>query len=360
MEATEAATTGAASARSDRGPVLDEFELIGLIRERLARAGAPAAGPQLVLGSGDDAAIAAHDGVTATSVDALVEGVHFRVPPFTLANVGGKALAAALSDLAAMAALPAEAYVQLGLPERHDDRALELADGIGALAAAHGVAVAGGDVTRSPVLFVAVTAVGSAASADELVGRRGGIAGDVVVVTGELGGAAAGLRLLERPELEDRLDPAVAAGLRARQLEPQPRLAAGRLLAAHGARAMIDLSDGLAGDARHLAVASEVALSIELDRLPVQAGVVEVAAAAGLVAEELSVAGGEDYELLATIAPERAEAAEAAVAGAGGRLTVIGRVEAGGGVELRRPDGGRLEASGYDQLRATRAPGDRA
>jgi len=326
------------------------------MRERLARAGAPLERPGLVLGSGDDAAVAERAGVSATSVDALVEGIHFRVPPFTLADVGHKGLAVALSDLAAMGATPAEAFVQLGLSERHQERVLELADGIAALAAAEQVTIAGGDVTRSPILFLALTAVGSADRPEELVRRDRAAEGDLVVITGELGGAAAGLLLLERPELENALEAAVAERLRARQRAPSPRIAAGRLLAAQGASAMIDVSDGLAGDARHVAEASGVALTIELERLPVQPGVAEVAAAAGIEPERLVVASGEDYELLATLPKAREAAALTAAAGAGIRLTTIGRVGRGAGVELRQPDGGSYEARGYDQLRTRRGP----
>jgi thiamine-monophosphate kinase len=274
-----------------------------------------------------------------------------------------------------MGAEAAEAYVQLGLPERLDaEFALGIADGLGAVAAEHGVAVAGGDVTRSAVLFCAVTAVGIAASATELVARSGASAGDLVAVTGELGGAAAGLALLERPELGEAVDRGVARHLRERQLRPHPRLAAGRALAASGANAMIDLSDGLGGDAGHLAGASSVAIRIDLETVPVAAGVAEVAAAAGIDAEDLAVGGGEDYELLAALPEHALASATSAVAEAGTRLSVIGRVEPGAGVELRRPDGSARSTGGFDQLRARartargrpergrprRAPGDRA
>lgn len=335
-----------------------EFELIAELRARIERAGAPAASSRLVLGSGDDASISVPEGATATSVDALVEGVHFRMPPFRPRDVGHKALAGALSDLAAMGAAAGEAYVQLGVREDLADSDLhQLADGLGALAATHGVAVAGGDVVRAPALFVAVTVVGHAAGAEELVRRAGAREGDLLVVTGELGGAAAGLVLSERPQLGSELARGVAEALLRRQLEPQPRLAAGRALAAAGARAMIDLSDGLAGDARHLASASAVALEIEASRLPVQPGVAEVAAAAGIEPLELVAAGGEDYELLVALEPQRAEEAREATAGCGLGLTVIGSVRAGDGVAISGgPDRTRTLA-GFDQLRSRPAPG---
>ena len=282
------------------------------------------------------------------------------MPPFTLRDVGVKALAAALSDLAAMGAEPAEAYVELGLPERFDDEALALADGIGAVAAREGVAVAGGDVTRSPVLFLAVTAVGSAADAAALVRRAGAREGDLVAITGELGGAAAGLELLERPELADGLERAIADRLRARQLEPRPLLAAGRALAEAGASSMIDVSDGVAADAGHLAEASGVAFALETASVPIQAGVAEVAEAVGRDVVELALGGGEDYELLVTLPAERIDEAAGALGALGGALTVIGAAGAGSGVELRDPGGRRREVPGFDQLEASRARPDRA
>jgi thiamine-monophosphate kinase len=340
--------------------VSGEFELIAAIRERVARAAGPETSAALVLGSGDDAAITVREGATATSVDALVEGVHFTIPPFSPRQVGHKALAVALSDLAAMGAGAGEAYVQLGVPaDRSEAELLEIADGLAELAALHGVAIAGGDVTRAPSLLLAVTVVGGGADADALVRRSGARAGDLLAVSGELGGAAAGLLLLEREQLRGQLDPGLVAALVARQTEPSPRLAAGAALAAAGATAMIDISDGLGADAAHLAGASAVGLEIELESLPVQAGVGELAEAVGVDPLDLAASGGEDYELLATLAPERIEAAADAVAATGSSLTVIGRVAADRGVTLSGP-GGRRAPDGFDQLRYRRAPGDPA
>lgn len=330
--------------------MLGEFELIEAIRARIEAAGAPASAPGLVLAAGDDATISIREGATATSVDALVDGVHFRLDRFEPRLVGHKALAAALSDLAAMGAEPLEAYIQLCLPTSlADESVLELADGIGALAARLGVAVVGGDVVRAPALTIAVTAVGRAVTVEGLIRRDGARANDLVAVTGELGGAAAGLMALDQPQLARGLDPQLATRLRRRQTEPQPRLAAGRALASAGATAMIDISDGLGGDAGHLASASAVGLRIDGSALPLEPGVVELAAAAGVDAVELATGGGEDYELLLTLPAARAEAAIAA-AGATG-LTVIGEVVTGTGVELSRAGGAGPPPAGFDQLR---------
>jgi thiamine-monophosphate kinase len=333
---------------------MGEFDLIARLVETVADARPDRTtewGARIVVASGDDAAVTVPKGATATSVDSLVEGIHFRRRTAPLGSVGRKALAAALSDLAAMGAAPGEAYVQLGVPDDLDEAGcLELGEGLAQVAAEHDVAVLGGDVTRTPALWVAITVVGHAGSADELVRRAGASPGDVLAVTGELGGAAAGLLVLDHPELADAVGEQVADALRRRQLEPRPRLRTGRALAAAGASAMIDLSDGLGGDAGHVAAASGVRLVIEVDRLPLQAGVREVAAAAGVDADDLATGRGEDYELLVTLPPDRAAAASAEVAATGSALTLIGAVEAGEGVVLRPPDGSERPPAGFDQL----------
>ncbi len=346
---------------------MGEFELLESIRERL-----PPPGSRVKLGSGDDAAIVVPEGATATSVDALIDGVHFRREWSGLRQIGHKALAVALSDLAAMAAEPGEAYVVLGVPpDLDEDGCLELLDGMAALAADTGTTLAGGDVTRAPVLTLALTVVGHAAEATDFVTRGGARPGDTLVVTGELGGAAAGLLLLESeagapllegpksshpPEARSRLSPdsdeKLDRGrlLLARQLEPSPRLDEGRALGQAGAAAMIDLSDGLGGDAGHVAAASGVRLRIDAGALPLAPGVAEAADAAGRDPLELAASGGEDYELLAALPAVRLEEARAAVETAGAKLTRIGEVAPGEGVEIRLPGGGSLSPRGFDQL----------
>jgi thiamine-monophosphate kinase len=338
--------------------LMGEFELLARVRERL-----PRPGPRVRLGSGDDAAVTLPGGATATSVDALIDGVHFRREWSSLPQIGAKALAVALSDLAAMGAEPGEAYVVLGVPPNLDeDGCIELLDGIAGVARETGTTPAGGDVTRAPALTLAVTVVGHAASAEDFVTRSGAQPGDALVVTGELGAAAAGLLLLERSGASE-IDPtplwSTSDALIGRQLEPAPRLRAGRALAGAGATAMIDLSDGLGGDAGHLAAASGVELKIDAAALPIAVGVSEVAEACGRDPLELAASAGEDYELLATIPPDRLADATAAVesvddtppgSGESTGLTRIGEVVVGEGVELRLPDGGSLEPTGFDQL----------
>jgi thiamine-monophosphate kinase len=326
---------------------MGEFELLARVRELL-----PEPGARMVLGSGDDAAISVPGGATATSVDALVEGIHFRRGQASLAQIGHKALATALSDLAAMGAEPGEAYVALGVPaDLDEDGCIELLEGMTSLAVATGTTLAGGDITRSAELLLAVTVVGHAPEPEAIVTRGGARPGDALVLTDEIGGAASGHLLLDRPDLAGHLPAATAAALRHRQLEPQPRLEAGRALAAAGATAMIDLSDGLGGDARHLAGRSSVGLRIEAAHVPLAEGVSEVAELAGRDPLELAISGGEDYELLAALpAALVGEAAQALREAGGTRLTTIGEVVAGSGVEIRLPGGELLEPAGFDQL----------
>lgn len=327
---------------------MGEFELLARVRERL-----PAAGRRVRVGTGDDAAVTVPGGATATSVDAIVEGVHFKRELAKLAQIGHKALATALSDLAAMGAEPGEAYVVLGVPlDLDEDGCIELLDGIVELAVATGTSLIGGDVTRAGELTLTTTVVGHAAAPERLVTRAGAKLEDALVLTGELGGAAAGLLLLERPDLATAVTAQQAEALRARQLEPSPRLSAGLALARAGATAMIDLSDGLGGDAGHLAQSRGVGLRIDAGALPLADGVASVAARAGLDPLQIAASGGEDYELLAALPAERMEEAAGAVEKAGGTaLTKVGEVVAGEGVEIRLPEGGRLlEPEGFDQL----------
>ena len=313
---------------------MGEFELLARIRERL-----PAPAPRIRLGSGDDAAVTVPAGATATSVDALVDGVHFRRDLATPSQIGHKALATALSDLAAMGAVAGEAYVVLGIPaDLGEDECIELLDGMLALAAKTGTDLVGGDLTRADSLFLAITVVGHAAGPDRLVSRCGARPGDLLVLTGEIGGAAAGL---EQPDIEE---------LRARQLEPTPRLAAGQALAESGATAMIDVSDGLGADAAHLAERSKVGLRIEAAEVPLAAAARELSEATGREPWQL-LGGGEDYELLASIPSGRLKEAVQAVGEAEGiALTRIGEVVAGSGVEIRLPGGRLVEPEGFDQL----------
>jgi len=265
-----------------------------------------------------------------TSVDMMIDGVHFRSDQLTGEEIGHRTLAAALSDLAAMGADPGEAYLALGLPPGSQRLALELAAGMQQLAIQHGVTLVGGDITRASELTVSVTVVGWADDPAGIVGRDGAHVGDLVCVTGQLGAAGAWLEGIE--------------AARVAYARPQPRLDEGRALAAAGARAMIDISDGLATDAGHIGRSSGVRLELSLAALPV-AGVV---AQLGVPPGEFAATAGDDYELCACIPPSARTAAEAAAdrwaSGAG--LAWIGRVVAGApGVSFTDAD---RPLSGYE------------
>jgi thiamine-monophosphate kinase len=325
-----------------------EFDLIAAINERL-----PEHAGRVRVPSGDDAAVVEAGAASAVSVDAIVDGVHFQFEDFGPPAIGRKALAAGLSDLAAMGATPGEAYVVVAAPaDLPDDALLGIADGLAEVASREGVTVAGGDLVASPVLVVSVTAVGYEPEGGRLVTRAGAQAGDVVAVTGELGGAAAALALMDGTADHASLSERLREGLLARQLDPTPRLGEGVTLAAAGATAMIDISDGLGADASHLARSGGCRLEIDLDRIPLSDGVAEVAGGMG-AALELAASGGEDYELLVTLPPDRLAAASEGVAEAGSELTEIGYVTEGRGVALRLPGGGEIQPRGFDQRRGS-------
>lgn len=285
------------------------------------------------VGPGDDAAVL--DGGWAVSTDLSVENVHFRRAWITDREVGWRAAAAALSDLAAVAARPVGVLVSLAVPPLDDVDADAVLAGVRDAAEAVDAAVLGGDVSASPdPLFLDVVVLGRT---DAPVLRSGARPGDEVWVTGTLGASAAAVLLWVRGDEPE-------AALRRAFAHPVPRVEAARALAHSGAlHALVDLSDGLAGDAGHLAAAGGVRVVLETSRIPVAA-----AARAALGDEaslETALRGGEDYELCFAAAADSVDA-EALRSRLGVPLTRVGRVEEGEGVWLQGPDGSTRPAGG--------------
>jgi len=291
---------------------------------------------------GDDCALLPIGGRTlAISIDLSLEGVHFRTDWLSFPEIGWRATAAALSDLAAEGAQPLGVLVSLGIPSNvqratsNASPAVQIMAGVGAAARSVGARVLGGDLARSARYLVDVCVLGLAARP---VRRSGARPGDGLWVTGRLGGAALALAALRAGRRRG-----LAPALRRRFAHPVPRIAAGRWLARRGARALIDISDGLTGDAGHLAAASRVGVVVELERVPCWPGVTPLSA----------VRSGEEYELLVAM-PQRFGTAGARAFGraTGLPLTRIGACTTGHG--LRITDGGRriTPPPGFDHFPA--------
>lgn len=308
-----------------------EFDRIRKIVDRL---GARAAG------LGDDCGLVQQgDGFLALSTDVSVEGVHFRFDWITAEEVGWRATSAALSDLAAEAADAVGVLCAVTMPRNApESQLLEIMAGVGNAAGAAGATVIGGDLSSGPVWSVAVTVLGRT---PRPVSRAGAEPGNRLWVTGTLGGARAALEAWKGGRQP-------VAPARTRFAHPEPRLAAGQWLAQHGATAMIDLSDGLAGDARHLAAASQLAVTIDLDSVPVAEGVSNEALKLGMADTRFAAEGGEDYELLVSL-PGGFAAADAFVRDCGIPLTHIGASAAGSGVEFTS-SGRRIELHGFSHF----------
>ena len=321
---------------------LGEFGLIDALRAALPPE--TVAGDRLRLGIGDDAAIwrPTPDAEQVITTDSLVEGVHFRLDWTDWASLGHRTLAVNLSDLAAMGAVPRLAVLTLGL--RGDEAVADLTElyrGLGALAARTGVLVAGGDIVASPAArTLHLAAIGETRGGRALT-RAGARPGDLIGVSGTLGAAAAGLRLLQEDAASPRRAATTAPRLIAAHLRPEPRLALGALLLEHGATAAMDLSDGLLGDLPKLLDASDAAAKLDAAAVPVAAAVRALYPDAWF---DLATRGGEDYELLFTAPPAAFAAIATAAATIAATVTALGEiVELAAGVPALAvcgPDGG--------------------
>jgi thiamine-monophosphate kinase len=330
---------------------LGQFNLIDVVAEMIAEARDQHAESwqNLISGIGDDCAVWRGDSANQLAkVDCQVQGVHFNPDILSWEDLGWKALAINLSDIAAMGGSPRYALVSLGLPldtEVEDVKALYR--GMLKLALNTGTAIAGGNMSSSPVVFVDVHVIGRTGNPrGKFLSRSFARPGDRIAVTGWLGTAAAGLAMLtQKLKLEDE-----AAGcLKGAFARPEPRLAEGQLLVEKGIRTGTDISDGLLSDLGHICRASAVGAVVEIERLPIRE---EVAAAFGEKRFEMALSGGEDYQLLFTGRPAAIERVRQA---SSYPVTVIGGIvaENAGQVVVVNQEGKRYQPqkTGWDHFK---------
>jgi len=331
---------------------------LGLIR-RIREAVGGAEEPGVIIGIGDDAAVLALGPGAAllATTDLVVEDVHFRRAFASPRDIGWKAVAVNLSDIAAMGGRPRWALVGLAIPASTEvDEVEAFYEGMREAAASHNVAIVGGDTSESPRgWFVSVTLLGEHTGTPRL--RSAARPGDVVAITGTVGRSAAGLAVLESGVERVRaagIDAEAVEELRRAHLRPTARVAEGRWLGeAAGVHAMMDCSDGIATDLGHMCRESGVGARVRIDRLPVAEAAREAARALGRDPIEWAAAGGEDYELLLTCDPASAGALAAGLrAATGTAFTVIGEIDGSAtGIIWVEPDGRPVEIRpGYEHF----------
>jgi thiamine-monophosphate kinase len=299
---------------------------------------------RLLIGIGDDAAAWQGDAsIQLASVDSFIEGVHFTPQTTPWPEVGWKALAANISDIAAMGGIPRYALVSLALPADSEvDDITALYTGMLKIARRYGVSLIGGDISRAPLVAISITILGSSPTQNMLT-RSDAKAGEMVAVTGSLGAAGGGLELVKQ---QRDIDAEAEGQLRNAFLHPTPRVAEGLLLVEQGVKTAIDISDGLVADLNQICKASRVGARIEVERVPVAPA---VKAAFGEKAVELALSGGEDYELLFTAGGDIIERIKKA---ASVPITVIGEITDGKTVSLVDKQGRpfALKRSGWEHF----------
>ena len=302
---------------------LGEFGLIDLLAKM---ANAPrdnqlASWRQLLIGIGDDAAAWQGDGsIQLATTDSLIQDAHFPSGIASWNELGWKAMAVNLSDIAAMGGLPRYALVSLALPDDTEvDDVTALYTGMLDLAQQWGVAIIGGNISHAPLVAITITVLGNSPKKHMLT-RATARPGELIAVTGYLGAAAAGLEMLTKGL---KFDSQATACFRQAFLHPYPRIAEGQILVEQGVKTAIDLSDGLISDLNQICKSSQVSARVEVERVPIEP---TVKAHFGERALELALSGGEDYELLFT---GRAEVIDRAKRKAAGPITVIGEIVAG-------------------------------
>jgi thiamine-monophosphate kinase len=331
---------------------LGEFGLIARITAGLPQSAG------VIVGVGDDAAvldIGCGELLVATC-DAQVEDTHFRLRHTNPHDIGQRALAVNLSDIAAMGARPRFALISLLMPPTLDIAVLDgIYEGLREEAAQFDVALVGGNIARNAErLIIDITLLGTG-TRNMLLRRDSAKPGDAVMVTGSLGSAAAGLLVLEDEQLAAKIPSEKLVGVLAALRTPTPRVAAGQWLAQHDVTTGVDVSDGLAADLSHICEASGVGAHIEAESLPIQPEVVTLATLAGREPQDLALYGGEDYELVFTVPADRVDVlAHELFVATGVKATAIGTICEGSAMTLfRQGKPSPLRSNGWDHLRST-------
>ncbi len=318
--------------RTKASSTIHEFDLIHALHQQYSRRT-----PSVIRGIGDDAAVITSQAGqwTVLTTDLLTEGVHFDLRTATMADIGFRAATANLSDIAAMGATPQYLLVSLAIPRTGTrQHVLQLYRGMMAACRPHRVRLIGGDTSASSSgWFLSLTLVGMVPPRKALF-RSGAQIGDGLYVTGTIGDALAGLRLLNEPPPHASRRPHTSAlstkhrqFLIGRHLRPTARIAEGRWLSAHRfATSAIDISDGLSGDLRHICEESHVGLELDLGALPLSPACRAYAVSRKLDPVDLALTGGEDYELLFTVSPRQRPRFERTALKQGFSLTCIGKI----------------------------------
>jgi thiamine-monophosphate kinase len=313
---------------------LGEFGLIDL----LAKMVGGGQDEQLLIGIGDDAAAWQGDAsIQLATVDSFIQDVHFPSGVASWKELGWKAMAVNLSDIAAMGGLPRYALVSLAFPDNTEvEDVIALYAGMLDLAQPGGVAIIGGNISRAPLVVITVTILGTARNRGRhILTRSAARPGELIAVTGYLGAAAAGLEMLAKGL---KFDSQATACFKQAFLHPYPRISEGQILVDQGVKTAIDISDGLLSDLNQICKASQVSARVEVERVPIEP---RVKAHFGDKALELALSGGEDYELLFT---GKAEIIDRVKRKAACPITVIGEIVVGReGVTLVDSRGNRVD-----------------
>ena len=334
---------------------LGEFGLIARLTAGLPRSA------DVILGVGDDAAILdiGGDELLVATCDAQVEDTHFRLRYMNPHDIGRRALAVNVSDVAAMGGSPRYALISLMLPPTLDVAILDgIYAGLQAEAAQFGVAIVGGNIARNTErLIIDITLLGTVMQ-ERILRRDMAKPADAVMVTGSLGSSAAGLLVSEDEHLAAKIPPEDRERVLAALRRPTPRVAAGQWLAEQGVITAMDVSDGLAADISHICDASSVGVDIEAESLPIEPAAVTIASLAGREPQDLALFGGEDYELLFTAPEDRADALSQELLRAKGvKATRIGKIREGSARTLfRKGTAVPLISTGWDHLRLSFQP----